>query len=404
MRAFRAHFESRTPRPAPRPAPRRAAPLPSSPPLPHPQSRRQPPPRPPPDPRTHASPPASPHQRHTTPASSSSSSIASKYAFTLPHLPPLTHHSRTAIVTLTPTTRSSPGALTLQLRNLAERKGGGTHTYHVPIHGLPITITENATGATTTYAVEDLPLKHLTAVRYARHFVDVVKRGTIVGRVEVREKYGAGKVWIGRRWGDGRFEVLREGAREDAVKVDISGDGGKRVCVSRAGKDLPVDGRYRKLVERAKRMYVACAKALEEEEEEEEEQDDDGKDDGDEEEEEEEEETTTITTVTATMLPRKRSENVASSTASSSSHRPDLDATFCVDSATTFVPSVGWCRRSRDHGWWSMLFLDGVRLEIDPTSGDAVWIEKGGTKRVLEKGMEMRKVRERVRRFVEQGL
>lgn len=218
-------------------------------------------------------------------------------------------------------------------------------------------------------------------MRYARHFVDVVKRGTIVGRVEVREKYGAGEVWVGRRWGDGRFDVLREGAHQDSVKIEMSGDGGNRVRVSRGDKIVPADGRYRKLVERAKRMYIACAKALEEEE----------LDDDDE---EEEEETTPL---------RKRSENVASSS-TTSENAPDLDVTFRVDSATTFVPSVGWCRRSRDNAWWSMLFLDGVRLEIDPTSGDAVWIEKGGTKRVLERGMEMKRVRERVRRFVEQGL
>lgn len=158
----------------------------------------------------------------------------------------------------------------------------------------------------------------------------------------------------------------------------MSGDGGNRVRVSRGDKIVPADGRYRKLVERAKRMYIACAKALEEEEL-----------DGD-----DEEETTPL---------RKRSENVASSS-TTSENGPDLDVTFRIDSATTFVPSVGWCRRSRDNAWWSMLFLDGVRLEIDPASGDAVWIEKGGTKRVLERGMEMKRVRERVRRFVEQGL
>lgn len=215
----------------------------------------------------------------------------------------------------------------------------------------------------------------------------------------MREKYGAGAVWIGRRWGDGRFEVQREGY-DGGAKVEMSGQDGTRVRVWKGGKDVPAD-RHRRLVERAKRMYIACAKALEEEEEEDEE---------DKEQNEEGETTATTTTTTSTtitttpLLPRKRSENVASSTASSSEHRPDLDATFRVDSTTTFVPSVGWCRRSRDHGWWSMLFLDGVRLEIDPASGDAVWIEKSGTKRVLEKGMEMKKVRERVRRFVEQGL
>lgn len=385
MRAFRAHFESHPPVP-PR---RRPAPPPrlSSPPVPHTRPHRQPPPRSSPEPRQrapHQSPPLSPHNRHTTP----SSSIASKYAFTLPHLPALTHHSRTAIVTLTPTTRSSTGALTLQLRNLAERKGGGAHTYHIPIHGLPITITENTTGATTTYAIEDLPLKHLPAVRYARHFVDVVKRGTVVGRVEVREKYSAGEVWVGRRWGDGRFEVLREGtAANDPVRVELSGDNGKRVRVWKGAREIDIgEGRYRKIVERAKRMYTACAKALEEE-------DLDTDHDYDE-----------------TKPPQKRSQRLSSSSSSSSPvaamQRPDvgLDATFRVDAATTFVPSVGWCRRSRDHGWWSMLFLDGVRLEIDPASGDAVWIDKGGTKRVLEKGMEMRRVRERVRRFVDQGL
>lgn len=217
----------------------------------------------------------------------------------------------------------------------------------------------------------------------------------------MREKYGAGGVWIGRRWGDGRFEVQREGY-DGGAKVEMSGQDGARVKVWKGGKDVPVD-RHRRLVERAKRMYIACVKALEEGEEE---NDDDR---GQDEEEEGGETTTTTTTTTSTttttpLLPQKRSENVASSTASSSEHRPNMDATFRVDSTTTFVPSVGWCRRSRDHGWWSMLFLDGVRLEIDPASGDAVWIEKSGTKRVLEKGMEMRKVRERVRRFVEQGL
>lgn len=99
---------------------------------------------------------------------------------------------------------------------------------------------------------------------------------------------------------------------------------------------------------------------------------------------------------------RKRSENVSASS-SSTSRVLELDKPFHVDSTTTFVPAVGWCRRGKN-GWWSMLFLDGVRLEIDSESGDTVWVEKVGTRRVFKKGMEMRKVRERVRRFVEKGL
>lgn len=185
-------------------------------------------------------------------------------------------------------------------------------------------------------------------------------------------------MWVGRRWGDGRFEVVREG-EDGGVRIEVS-TGDRRARVFRGGREVQGEGkRWRRIIGRARRMYVACEKALEEEEAEGEDEEDE--DDGG----------------------RKRSEKVAEEEEEEEERMPDLDKPFRIDSATTFVPSVGWCRRN-EYGWWSMLFLDGVRLEIDPGNGDAVWVEKSGIKRVLERGMEMRRVRGRVRRFVDQGL
>lgn len=157
------------------------------------------------------------------------------------------------------------------------------------------------------------------------------------------------------------------------------------------GKPIQQTARYEKTIDRAQRMWSACNRVLEEQHSEEEEDVVDSDSD----------ETTTI---------RKRAEMVSprhirsTSESEESSRVPELEKTFRIDAGTTFVPAVGWCRRGRDNGWWSMLFLDGVRLEIDPATGDAVWIERGGAKRVLKRGMEMRKVRERVKRFVDEGL
>ncbi|KAG0124773.1 hypothetical protein HOY82DRAFT_572891 [Tuber indicum] len=302
MRLLRAQFEAT--RPAPPPPP--------------------PPPGPPPKQASRPS-GVSAHPRASRPPSSA---FAQKYTFTLHHLPQLTHHSKSAIISVHP-----PTHIHLQLRNLQELRGGGQYSYTIPSSSLPITVRNTMTSNQQTFEIEDLPLKHLHAVRYARRFVDALKKRTVVAKVEVR----SGGVWTGRMFGDGKFEVI------DPTGKIAGGVVGSRVKGPR----------------RVVRMYEACQKML---------QDSDDLGRGE----------------------KSNNENLEM-------------GEFRIDERTDFVKSVGWCRRNEDGKGWRMMFLDGVRLEIEGASGDVLWIE-GDQRKVLKRGMEVGDVRERVRMFVEKGL
>ncbi|RPB16281.1 hypothetical protein P167DRAFT_594343, partial [Morchella conica CCBAS932] len=392
MRHLRAQFEALRPRsqsPSPSPSPTST---PTPPPAANPTSK--------PKRRTRTSPSSS---KPTTTAD-----LLAHYTFTLSHLPALTHHSRTATLTLTPTTPSSPGHLTLNLRPTTTLRGGSHTTYTIPPHGLPITVTTASPSPTSApitaaYALAELPLKHLPALRYAKSFVSVVQRATVVGRVEVRERCGGGRVWTGRRWADGRFEAVRGGGgggEGEEVVVRIEGVRGEKVGVWVGGRRVKDVGsvRWEKVVDRAQRMWSACWRVLEEE---------GGGGVG-----VLEEASTSAATATPPPPPVKaRSQQPPAPPAAAAAHSKHIP--FPIDASTTFVPTIGWCRRDAHTGWWSMLFVDGVRLEIDPVSGDAVWTDKlsgdgggggEGERRVLKGGMGMREVRERVGRFVERGL
>lgn len=299
MRLLRAQFE------ATRPAPPPPTPLP-----------------------THASRPggASTYTRASKPTSSA---FAQKYTFTLHHLPQLTHHSKSAIISVHP-----PTHIYLQLRNLQELRGGGQYSYTIPSSSLPITVRNTTTSNQQTFEIEDLPLKHLHAVRYARRFVDALRKRTVIAKVEVRS---GGGVWTGRMFGDGKFEVI-----DPAGKI-AGGVVGSRVKGSR----------------RVVRMYEACQKILQD-------SDDFG-----------------------------RGEK-------SDDEKLEMGE-FRIDKRTDFVKGVGWCRRDEDGKGWRMMFLDGVRLDIEGASGDVIWVE-GDQRKVLKRGMEVANVRERVRMFVEKGL
>ncbi|KAG0639408.1 hypothetical protein HOY80DRAFT_886334 [Tuber brumale] len=299
MRLLRAQFEATRPAPPPPPGPRpKQASRPSG---------------------------VLAHPRALTPPSSA---FAQKYTFTLNHLPQLTHHSKSAIISVHP-----PTHIHLQLRNLQELRGGGQYSYTIPSGSLPITVRNTTTSNQQTFEIEDLPLKHLHAVRYARRFVDALKKRTVVAKVEVR----SGGVWTGRMFGDGKFEVI------DPTGKFAGGVVGSRVKGPR----------------RVVRMYEACQKIL---------QDSDD-------------------------LSRGEKSN---------NEKLDMGE-FRIDKRTDFVKGVGWCRRNEDGKGWRMMFLDGVRLEIEGASGDVLWTE-GDQRKVLKRGMEVGDVRERVRMFVEKGL
>ncbi|PWW72827.1 hypothetical protein C7212DRAFT_359771 [Tuber magnatum] len=257
-----------------------------------------------------------------------SSAFAQKYTFTLHHLPQLTHHSKSAIISVHP-----PSHIHLQLRNLQELRGGGQYSYTIPSSSLPITVRNTTTSNQQIFEIEDLPLKHLHAVRYARRFVDALRKRTVIAKVEVR----SGGVWTGRMFGDGKFEVV-----DPAGKI-AGGVVGGRVKGPR----------------RVVRMYEACQKILQD-------SDDHGRGE-------------------------KRD-----------GQELEMDE-FRIDKRTDFVKGVGWCRRDDDGKGWRMMFLDGVRLEIEGASGDVLWVE-GDQRKVLKRGMEVGSVRERVRMFVEKGL
>lgn len=177
-----------------------------------------------------------------------------------------------------------------------------------------------------------MPLKHLHAVRYARRFVDALRKRTVIAKVEVR----SGGVWTGRMFGDGKFEVI-----DPAGKI-AGGVVGSRVKGPR----------------RVVRMYEACQRILQD-------SDDFGR-------------------------------------GEKSDEKLEMGE-FRIDKRTDFVKGVGWCRRDEDGKGWRMMFLDGVRLEIEGASGDVIWVE-GDQRKVLKRGMEVGNVRERVRMFVEKGL
>jgi len=256
-----------------------------------------------------------------------SSAFAQKYTFTLHHLPQLTHHSKSAIISVHP-----PTHIYLQLRNLQELRGGGQYSYTIPSSSLPITVRNTTTSNQQTFEIEDLPLKHLHAVRYARRFVDALRKRTVIAKVEVR----SGGVWTGRMFGDGKFEVI-----DPAGKI-AGGVVGSRVKGPR----------------RVVRMYEACQRILQD-------SDDFGR-------------------------------------GEKSDEKLEMGE-FRIDKRTDFVKGVGWCRRDEDGKGWRMMFLDGVRLEIEGASGDVIWVE-GDQRKVLKRGMEVGNVRERVRMFVEKGL
>lgn len=155
-----------------------------------------------------------------------------------------------------------------------------------------------------------------------------------MAKVEVR----SGGVWVGKMYGDGRFEVV-----DPAGKV-IGGVVAGRVKGPR----------------RVVRMYEACQRIL---------QDTDGVPEG-----------------------AEQKEEVEGGIGE-----------FKIDKRTAFVKGIGWCRRNEVGKGWHMLFLDGVRLQIEGGSGDVLWME-GGEKTLLRRGMEMASVRERVRMFVDKGL
>jgi hypothetical protein len=168
-----------------------------------------------------------------------------------------------------------------------------------------------------------------------------VRKGTVVACVEVRNG-GSGGVWVGKMYGDGRFEAL------DPAGTVI---GGVVKGVVRGPR-------------RVVRMYEACMKILQ-----------DG-DDGRGEVEEEGEARGGI-------------------------------GEFRIDRRTQFVKGVGWCRRgeagTEDAKEWRMMFLDGVRLEIQGKTGDVLWVE-GGERKMLRRGMELTSVRNRVKMFVDKGV
>ncbi|PUU82570.1 hypothetical protein B9Z19DRAFT_1074727 [Tuber borchii] len=265
---------------------------------------------------------------YTRASKPTSSAFAQKYTFTLHHLPQLTHHSKSAIISVHP-----PTHIYLQLRNLQELRGGGQYSYTIPSSSLPITVRNTTTSNQQTFEIEDLPLKHLHAVRYARRFVDALRRRTVIAKVEVR----SGGVWTGRMFGDGKFEVI-----DPAGKI-AGGVVGSRVKGPR----------------RVVRMYEACQKILQD-------SDDFGRGE------------------------KGDDKNLEM-------------GEFRIDKRTDFVKGVGWCRRDEDGKGWRMMFLDGVRLEIEGASGDVIWVE-GDQRKVLKRGMELGNVRERVRMFVEKGL
>ncbi|RPA90443.1 hypothetical protein L873DRAFT_1848784 [Choiromyces venosus 120613-1] len=298
------------------------------------EATRPPPPLPPAAPLPTQN--SRPNGTSTRPRASSkpaSTAFSQKYTFTLRHLPQLTHHSKSAIISVHP-----PTHIHLQLRNLQELRGGGQYSYTIPSSSLPITVRNTTTANQQTFEIEDLPLKHLHAVRYAKRFVDALKKRTVIAKVEVR----SGGVWTGRMFGDGKFEVI-----DPAGKI-AGGVVGSRVKGPR----------------RVVRMYEACQKILQD-------SDDIGIGRGDEE---------------------------------SGGEDGGLGVgEFRIDKRTDFVTGVGWCRRDEDGKGWRMMFLDGVRLEIEGSSGDVLWVE-GDQRKVLKRGMEVANVRERVMMFVEKGL
>lgn len=81
--------------------------------------------------------------------------------------------------------------------------------------------------------------------------------------------------------------------------------------------------------------------------------------------------------------------------------KEDADAEWNLTPDARFVKGVGWCREVGT-GRWSMKFLDGVGLEIG--GSEVVWVEPGGGKRRVERGIKDEGVRARVVEFVKAGL
>ncbi|TGZ84328.1 hypothetical protein EX30DRAFT_104019 [Ascodesmis nigricans] len=127
-------------------------------------------------------------------------SSASPRTFTLQHLPSISHHTSTLILTLHP-----PTHVTLTIR-----------------HSSPPTIytiypgTQGVTVHNQHYSLPELPWKHLSAFRYARRFVEFVASRTLVATTRV-----AGDI-VGKLWADGRAEVEFRGGV--MIRVSASGE------------------------------------------------------------------------------------------------------------------------------------------------------------------------------------
>ncbi|KAL7267224.1 hypothetical protein RUND412_010198 [Rhizina undulata] len=369
--------------------------------------------------------------------SSSTAAFARKYTFSLRNLPPIKHHSKTAVVSLRPPT-SSPnfsGDLYLDLRDLEQVRGGGRYTYLLKPDAGPIKVADKSSGREQTFALEDLPLKHLHAYRYGSKFVQLVRRRTVILNIETADGVE------GRVWGDDKFEMRSKYIRVEIWRISNEFEFQKeenevqmRVwrkdqivwkgdCAVKDGKiEIREDcNGYARDAKKAARMWRWCKKALaappgaiEQPWEISTTYPETQKVD-----QEESAPETQGEKWTELSSPNSRSP----SPVNNSDKMEEIDATYRLVPETVFIPRVGWCTRTQtktrgragqkgktEADWWSMLFLDGVRLEIDGANGDAVWIEenpengKRREKKVLKGGMRLKSVRERVARFVDAGL
>lgn len=321
-----------------------------------------------------------------TPQPSASQNNNAPRTFSLNHLPEISHHTETMILTLHP-----PTHVTLTIRH---SKPPTTYTIYPGDGGVTV--------HDIHYSLPELPWKHLSAFRYARRFVEFVASRTVIATCNFALGSHPTHV-VGRMWADLRAEVEFPGGVGGAV-AGVAG--GVMIRVNAEG--MATVGRGDLHAHKWHLMKaVEVWQWL--------------KDHPDE--------------------PSSNNNTAHSSTPSSSASNPhrhhqhhhktppspppsppssiapsssaassaptiteDINKGWDIDRHTRFVKNVGWCKADEEQKKWWMRFLDGVRMLVFG-DGRVLWCpaeEVVGSGRWT--GLQEEEVRRRVEAFVEAGI
>ncbi|ODQ51309.1 hypothetical protein SAICODRAFT_26747 [Saitoella complicata NRRL Y-17804] len=279
------------------------------------------------------------------------SEFATKYRFQTTGLKGFKQHTKHGLVEILGNDKGVILDLLTDPENTVHIDASGTQVSIIPRHG----------GGMVRYVLDDLPLRYLPVYRYASRFVGIVRSKSVKLALEMPR--GRGRLFLN---GDFEGKIRRKSGEVVYVRIlegkDVVVEDAEDRVMWKGSVDGSVPTKWRDYLDTVKSWWRKSKEMQEEEEPESDEEDDGDEDTGEE---------------------------------------RDMDA---ADSTARFVDGIGWCAKLGRK--WSMLFEDGVRIDITPPGRGGedtkVLVVDGGVRResVVKSGLELPEcVRERLGRF-----